>query len=189
MVATANLTEASLHDEQPDRDQYISPNAMRSIYAMAFVKFVNGFVDRDVAKANVKSLAAGIDDTDTDDEGTDVSLSDEETEIKAKVKGGGESSMYAYASRISMPEDFVDLRHKTVHGDIPSLETLQMYNRRALEWLWDKWWAKNATGDPARARAEAEEQQEMAKSARRRSLEAWAEINKGDSRREERDSE
>lgn len=173
MIATASLTEASLHDTPSDRDRYISENAMRSIYAMAFVKFVNGFVDRDVARTNTTSLAASSESLmDTADHRSDASSSDEETETKVKVKGGGESSMYAYAGKISMPEDFVDLRHNIVHGDIPSLDALRAYNKRALGWLWDKWWAKNVTGDPTRAKVELEEQQEAAKAVGRRRLDA-----------------
>lgn len=176
MAATANLTEASLHNEQADRDSHISDNAMRSIYAMAFVKFVNGFVDRDVAKANTASLALGAEPIEVDDDyDSDIlrSIDDESGEMKAKVKGGGESSMYAYAAKIGMPEDFVDLRHNIVHGDIPPLETLRGYNKQALGWLWEKWWTRNATGDPTRAKSEMEEQAQVADAARRRSIEAW----------------
>jgi hypothetical protein len=93
--------------------------------------------------------------------------------IKTGVKGGGESSMYAFAAKIDMPEDFVDLRHTIVHGEIPSLPTLQTYNKRALAWLWDKWWQKNAQGDPAQAREDEEDERRMAEEGRRKSLEAW----------------
>lgn len=158
LAATANLNEASLHDILSVSAPIISENAMRSIYAMAFVKFVNGFVDRDVARVNTASLDAA----DTEEpEGMDLS-GDDEAEMKAKVKGGGESSMYAYASRINMPEDFVDLRHSIVHGDIPSRDMLRKYNQRALDWLWDKWWTKNVLGDSAKAKAAAQEQREIA---------------------------
>jgi hypothetical protein len=177
LAATSNLTEASIHDAQGDRASCISENAMKSIYAMAFVKFVNGFVDRDVARANTVNFEAA----ETDDTGNAESSGDEEAEIKAKVKGGGEGSMYAYASKIAMPEDFVDLRHSIVHGDIPSLDTLRNYNKRGLDWLWDKWWTKNVLGDSAKAKAAALYQQELADRARTRSREAWENYEQGSS--------
>lgn len=147
MIATANLTEAILHDSQPNREAYISHNAMASIYSIAFVKFVNGFVDRDVAKAVTSSLAL----EQTDGRG------DEETGAATPVvKGGGEVSMYAHAAKIGMPESFVDLRHEIVHGEVPELWHLREMSERGLEWLWERWWLKNATGDPTRALKEIE---------------------------------
>jgi ribosomal biogenesis protein LAS1 len=157
MVATANLTEALLHDEKFGIDGGISPNAMRSIFAMALVKFVNAFVDRDIAKASItstseprnanraRSVQAAVDTLDSEGEGTE--------ETRSKVKGGGESSMYAFAAKIDMPQDFIDLRHKVVHGDIPALGILKRYTSRALDWLWDKWWSKAVHGNAERARA------------------------------------
>lgn len=174
LLATANLTEASLHDNQTDRALHISDNAMRSIYAMAFVKFVNGFVDRDVAKANTADLTKQVGDLDSDKQGSfESGGDDDEVEISSRIKRGGESSMYAYADKINMPEDFVDLRHSIVHGEIPSSDMLRRYNRRALDWLWDKWWSRNIRGDSARAKAAWQEQQGLASRARQRSRDAW----------------
>ena len=87
--------------------------------------------------------------------------------------------MYAYASRINMPEDFVDLRHSIVHGDIPSLDMLRMYNRRALDWLWDKWWTKNVLGDSSQAKAAAHEQREIALIATQRFGEVGESLDSG----------
>ncbi len=142
MVATASLTEALIHDDQLDRQKYISHSAMASVYSMALVKFVNGFVDRDVAKATAASLSAGQ---------TDQSEHDDPGATTLAVKGGGDNSMYAYAVKIGLPEIFVDLRHEIVHGRIPELSYLREIAEKGLEWLWQKWWLKNATGDPARA--------------------------------------
>ena len=178
LTATANLNDALLHESRPDTASTISDNAMRSIYAMAFVKFVNGFVDRDVARTNTANLeAADVEQP----EGMDLS-GDDEADMKTKVKGGGESSMYAYASRINMPEDFVDLRHSIVHGDIPSLDMLRMYNRRALDWLWDKWWTKNVLGDSSQAMAAAHEQREIALIAAQRFGEVGESLDSGSER-------
>ena len=76
---------------------------------MAFVKFVNGFVDRDVAKATTASLLTTRTEQAADDGVLARRLS--------VIKGGGESSMYAYAAKIGLPEMFVDLRHEIVHGE------------------------------------------------------------------------
>ena len=138
MVATASLTEALVHDDQSDRQKHISYSAMASIYSMAFVKFVSGFVDRDVAKATAASLSTTqTEEPEVHDSGTTTPIS----------KGGGESSMYAYAAKIGLPEKFVDLRHEIVHGEIPELWYLRKMTEKGLEWLWQKWWVKNATGD------------------------------------------
>ena len=147
MLATANLTEAILHDSQPNREDHISYNGISSIYSMAFVKFVNGFVDRDVARVATSNLATvDTESLEHDNIGTTTPT----------VKGGGESSMYAFAAKIGMPEGFVDLRHEIVHGGIPELWYLREMTEKALDWLWEKWWVKNATGDPDRAMKEME---------------------------------
>jgi Las1-like len=147
MVATAGLSEALLHDDQPDREAYISHSAMASIYAMSFVKFVNGFVDRDVARTATATL---------EDRSGEDSEEDTAGASTPAVKRGGESSMYAYAAKIGMPEKFVDLRHEIVHGDIPEVWYLRDMTETGLQWLWDKWWVKNARGDPVRALSEIE---------------------------------
>jgi len=137
--ATANLTEALLHDTVPGRRGGISDLAMQSIYAMAFVRFVNAFVDRDVAKSFTVTLAA-----------------EESADTAGTSSVRTEKSMYAHAAMIGMPEEFVHLRHQVTHGEMPSLLHLKKMTLQALEWLWEKWWKTNAQGDPARALREAE---------------------------------
>ncbi|RMD41956.1 hypothetical protein DV735_g3183, partial [Chaetothyriales sp. CBS 134920] len=156
LVATAYLAEALVHDQQPHRKEYISNVAMMSIYAMAFVKFVNGFVDRDVVGSVKASLSL-------ESRSSAADAAAEHPNERMTVKGGGEGSMYAHAAKINMPQEFVDLRHQIVHGRIPDLSVLRRETEQALEWLWDKWWKTNATGDPTsalRAREEKKRQEE-----------------------------
>jgi hypothetical protein len=51
-------------------------------------------------------------------------------------------SMYALAQEIKLPAVFVDIRHDGAHGEMPSLDNLRDASVRALEWLWDHYWAK-----------------------------------------------
>jgi hypothetical protein len=154
IVATANLTEALLHDEyargnNSTQTHVISDQAMQSIYAMAFARFVNGFVDRDVAR----SFAAEMATKDIDGEaGTPSSLSN---------TARGESSMYAHAATVGMPESFVNLRHQVTHGEMPSLYYLRTMTIQAMSWLWEKWWIKNATGNSGKALREMEERKRI----------------------------
>ncbi len=107
---------------------------------MAFCRFVNGFVDRDVVrKANA-----------TTEEGGDGITSSR-----------GESSMYAHAGAIGMPERFVDLRHQATHDEMPSLEVLRLMSGKGLDWLWERWWKVNSTDDAGRALREREERMGM----------------------------
>lgn len=152
VVATALLTDALLHDEAKQRQrESISNTAMRSIYAMAFARFVNGFVDRDVVKSATALLPVEQDAVENNS-GT------------AK----GEISMYSHAVTIGMPEVFVDLRHQVTHGEMPSLVYQKKMTLQALEWLWEKWWNKHAKGDPQHARTEIEERK--AASVRRKQI-------------------
>jgi len=150
IIATAGLTEALLHGEAEKRGATISDSAMQSIYAMAFARFVNTFVDRDVARLHAAELA--LDDMDR-----------EEVTVSTSK---GESSMYAHAAAIGMPQKFVDLRHQVAHGDIPNLVYLRQMALRALAWLWERWWVKNATGSPERALRELEARKRIAQDAR-----------------------
>lgn len=185
VTASANLTEALLEFDKYRSKNEMSTNTLRNTFAMAFVKFVNGFVDRDIA-------TAGDDDNMVIGDTSDEALEDPEpveTETKVKAKGGGETSMYAFAVRIDMPEDFVDLRHSIVHGEVPSLATLKVYTEKALDWLWQKWWSKNATGDPSQAREEEAEDSEAAVIGRRKSAEAWAQYAESQQQSNDRQSE
>ena len=153
VIATANLTEAMLHDT-PDRRGLISDWALRSVYAMAFCRFVNGLVDRDIAKAALTANAA----TKVDASSGEKTTGNKEGVGAASTTSRGETSMYAHAAAIGLPGQFVDLRHRATHDDMPGLEVLRQATRRALEWLWEKWWKVHATDDPGRALREREEQ-------------------------------
>jgi ribosomal biogenesis protein LAS1 len=43
---------------------------------------------------------------------------------------------------IGLPLSFVELRHEAAHRELPSLVLLRSYTNRALEWLWDYYWAR-----------------------------------------------
>ncbi|KAJ9653708.1 rRNA-processing protein las1 [Neophaeococcomyces mojaviensis] len=146
ILSTADLTDSILKYEQ--MAQTADPNSYRAVqfmFAFAFMRFVNSFVDRDVARAATASLATSEDDA--------------EEERNTKVVG--ESSMYAHAAAISMPSRFVDLRHQVSHGELPEVRTLKNAAEDALAWLWERWWKGNAIGDAALAlrRFEARKQQ------------------------------
>lgn len=133
-LSTADLTDAILHYEEMTRTR--GPDSYRAVqfmFAFAFLRFVNAFVDRDVARAATASLVTSEDDLD-------------EERI---LKHVGESSMYAHAAAISMPSRFVDLRHQVSHGELPDMNTLKKAADDGLIWLWERWWKANATGDPA----------------------------------------
>lgn len=132
VIATADLTDSILQYEHMERAQNAeSYRAVQFMFAFAFLRFVNGFVDRDVAKDAVASLVASENDDDED----------------RVPKTAGESSMYAHAAAISMPSRFVDLRHKVNHGVVPDVQILKQAADEALVWLWHKWWKNNAIGD------------------------------------------
>lgn len=147
-LSTADLTDSILHYEEMTRTG--DPNSYRAVqfmFAFAFLRFVNAFVDRDVARAATASLATSEDDLD-------------EERI---IKNVGESSMYAHAAAISMPTRFVDLRHQVSHGELPETRTLKKAADDALVWLWERWWKTNAVGDSAVAlrRFETRKQQRL----------------------------
>lgn len=142
VIATADLTDSILNYDSMERTQNAeSYRAVQFMFAFAFLRFVNGFVDRDVAKDAVASLVASEDDYDEE----------------RVPKTAGESSMYAYAAAISMPTRFVDLRHKVSHGVVPDVQVLKQAADEALSWLWDRWWKTNALGDSAIALARFED--------------------------------
>ena len=157
IIATATLTDAMLHDTM-DRREFVSDWALRSIYAMAFCRFVNGFVDRDIAKAALRANAATK--VDIHDDGTN--RKEERAARAATTTSRGESSMYAHAAAIGLPEQFVDLRHRATHDEMPSLEKLRQMARKALDWLWERWWKVQATDNPDRALREKEERRLLA---------------------------
>lgn len=137
ILSTADLTDSIIHYE--DLEQSRDFNHYRSVqfmFAFAFLRFVNGFVDRDIARSADIVLTTGDDETEEERNGR---------------MNGGESSMYAHAMAIGMPERFVDLRHQVTHGKIPEVRVLKRAADDALDWLWERWWKSNATGDPATA--------------------------------------
>jgi hypothetical protein len=138
ILATASLSDAILHDTKPstERLQHITDQALQSIYAMAFSRFVNGFVDRDVTKSSLTAMATT---TVTDEDGLTTSTS------------RGESSMYALATRIGMPLRFVEIRHQITHERLPSIEELAGLAEEALEWMYQRWWKINASFDSTEA--------------------------------------
>ena len=138
ILATSSLTDAMLHDTKPtvERAQHISDQALQSIYAMAFCRFVNGFVDRDVSKSSLTALATST-MTGEDGDSTGVSF--------------GESSMYALAAKIGLPVRFVEMRHQITHEKIPSIEELAELTEEALEWMYRRWWKVYADFDSMEA--------------------------------------
>ena len=120
LVATAHLTDAVLHD-QPGRRDSLSNLALRGIYAMTFCRFVNALVDRDVRRSTTTTIARN------------------KVVAESDIGSGphrGQSSMYAHALKLGLPESFVELRHQAIHDDMPSLEVLRAMTGEALEWLW-----------------------------------------------------
>lgn len=136
VISTADLTDSMLKYEQmtqsADSNSY---RAVQFMFAFAFLRFVNAFVDRDVARAATMSLA----------------VSEDDVEEERNVKSVSDSSMYAHAAAIAMPSRFVDLRHRVSHGDLPDILVLKKAAEEALAWLWDRWWKSNALGDPSTA--------------------------------------
>lgn len=135
LISTATLTDAILHDQPGKRDQF-SSLALRSIYAMAFCRFVNALVDRDVRKSVTATIVKDLTPAGP---------------VARPEPQRGTSSMYANAMELGLPESFVELRHQAIHEDMPSLEVLRAMTGEALEWLWDRWWKYNVkgSGEPA----------------------------------------
>lgn len=144
LTCTAHLTEAILHDQAGRRD-HLSSLALQNIYAMTFCRFVSALVDRDVRK----SVTATI-------------VKDAVAAEKLDAASGpqrGQSSMFANALALGLPESFVELRHQANHNlnEMPSLEMLRMRTEEALEWLWERWWKFNAQGSVEPALSEWQE--------------------------------
>lgn len=138
LISTAHLTDAILHDQPGKRDN-LSSTALRSIYAMTFCRFVNALVDRDVRKSVTATMAR------------------ENVAAESDTGSGphrGQSSMYAHALALGLPESFVELRHQAIHEEMPSLEVLRMRTGEALEWLWERWWKVNVNGSAEPALSE-----------------------------------
>jgi len=50
--------------------------------------------------------------------------------------------MLDIARQISMPEEFVALRHEATHEDLPSLGRLVRATEEGLKWLWKVYWSR-----------------------------------------------
>lgn len=137
ILATSSLTDATLHDTKPttERAQHISDQALQSIYAMAFCRFVNGFVDRDVSKSSLTAL-------------TTTTVTEQRTTASTSF---GESSMYGLAAKIGLPLRFVEVRHQITHEKIPSIEELAELTQEALDWMYRRWWKIYAAFDSTEA--------------------------------------
>ncbi|PRT53926.1 Protein LAS1 [Wickerhamiella sorbophila] len=61
--------------------------------------------------------------------------------------------LHALARELKLPSSFVELRHAATHEDLPTIYLLRDMARRALDWLYDAYWAKNR---PKRLSAEPE---------------------------------
>ena len=48
--------------------------------------------------------------------------------------------MYDKAKELKLPAMFVELRHESIHGELPSLVVLRQAAEKALEWLWNDYW-------------------------------------------------
>lgn len=65
---------------------------------------------------------------------------------------------YHLANIVGLPSHFVELRHAATHETLPSLETLRIFAKDALNWLWKNYWThlpaeKNSSeGDPGFAK-------------------------------------
>ncbi|KAL9047200.1 MAG: hypothetical protein Q9214_000171 [Letrouitia sp. 1 TL-2023] len=51
-------------------------------------------------------------------------------------------SMYNKAKELELPSSFVELRHQTTHGELPSLLVLRQATLKSLDWLWNHYWSR-----------------------------------------------
>lgn len=51
-------------------------------------------------------------------------------------------SMYDKAKELELPSSFVELRHQTTHGELPSLLVLRQATIKSLDWLWNHYWSR-----------------------------------------------
>jgi ribosomal biogenesis protein LAS1 len=50
--------------------------------------------------------------------------------------------MYSIAKTIGLPATYVELRHQATHEELPSLSKLRAGTQKALQWIWDYYWAQ-----------------------------------------------
>ncbi|KAI9678607.1 MAG: rRNA-processing protein las1 [Caeruleum heppii] len=77
--------------------------------------------------------------------------------LDASQPGGYTRTMFAVAREIGLPESFVELRHDATHDELPGLNTLRGFSRRALAWMWDVYWGKIEQGNTRRAKRKRED--------------------------------
>ncbi|CCX12043.1 Las1-like-domain-containing protein [Pyronema domesticum] len=68
--------------------------------------------------------------------------------------------MHLLARNLNLPASFVELRHAATHESLPSLAVLRAMAHRALDWLWNDYWAALGTEE------EVEEEPAMVERAR-----------------------
>jgi hypothetical protein len=66
-------------------------------------------------------------------------------------------SMYALARTLDLPATFVELRHQATHEELPSLQRLRSAARKALAWIWERYWADLSLTPEGEEEEEAEE--------------------------------
>jgi len=65
--------------------------------------------------------------------------------------------MYSVAKTIGLPATFVELRHQATHEELPSLLKLRIATDKALQWIWEYYWAslaENSVADGCTLRVE-----------------------------------
>ncbi|KAI5790159.1 Las1-like-domain-containing protein [Geopyxis carbonaria] len=58
-------------------------------------------------------------------------------------------SMFQLAREQELPAMFIDVRHDATHGNLPSLRLLRVVVFKALQWLWEHYWATIGGDEPA----------------------------------------
>ena len=60
--------------------------------------------------------------------------------IDAEQKGVYAKSVNVIAEELNIPREFVDLRHRCTHGDIPSFDVLYSSLQQGKRWLYENYW-------------------------------------------------
>ena len=77
-------------------------------------------------------------------------------------------SMYALARTLGLPASYVELRHQATHEELPSLQKLRSAARRALAWIWERYWADlSPSGGTEGGRKDGEEEEDLREAVRR----------------------
>lgn len=73
--------------------------------------------------------------------------------------------MYALAKTLDLPATYVELRHQATHEELPSLQKLRVAARKALQWIWDRYWVDLSQPEEA-AEAEGDEKEWVKRAVR-----------------------